>query len=304
MLRNLSCGFQILVALLLVSVVVISAAADSDIEKFQKDIVGSWIVDVVGDTRTRTLNIRGGERRPDGVWVLDATYGWTDGGQSAVRAQLIAKPDGYSLQLTTPAPGNSLISAEYSGPALFSGTFTWSPGKTKAVRLERMPGGLKQPSAFNTMGADDSTAISGYDPVAFHTANKALRGDPKLSHSYGGAKWVFATEENMMLFKSNPEKYLPAWGGHCAWAVSENLLSRKLLSGDFEVIDGKVYLFSFGNDGKSSARDGFLRSRKLVYDRVRDGNRYWPDLKRKLEDGSIVQATSKNYKKSPFEEPR
>jgi hypothetical protein len=55
-------------------------------------------------------------------------------------------------------------------------------------------------TSFNTMGSDDSTAISGYDPVAFHTIKKALRGDPKVSHSYGGAKWLFASEENRKIF--------------------------------------------------------------------------------------------------------
>lgn len=167
-----------------------------------------------------------------------------------------------------------------------------------------MRSATKQPTAVNTMGSDDSTAISGYDPVAFHTVNKALRGDPKFSHSYSGARWVFASEENRGLFENNPEKYLPAWGGHCAWAISENLLSRKLLSGDFEMIGGKVYLFSFGNMRKSDARDGFMSGAPGYKYRVRDGDRYWPEIKRKLEAGSIVQATSKNYKRSPFEEPR
>jgi YHS domain-containing protein len=159
-------------------------------------------------------------------------------------------------------------------------------------------------TSWNTMGSDDSTAISGYDVVAFHTVKKTFRGDPSISLTYGGAKWLFASEENKKLFESAPERYLPVWGGHCAWGVSENGLSRKLLSGDFEMIDGKVYLFSIGNSRKSSARDDFLYGRYPRDRRIQDGNRYWPDLKRKLEDGSLLQATSNNYTKSRFEEPR
>jgi hypothetical protein len=183
-------------------------------------------------------------------------------------------------------------------------------GRTEMVRFLVMMIGLLLSSAcmaqtaWNTMGFDDSTAISGYDVVAFHTVKKTVRGDPKISHMYADTKWVFATEENKKLFEANPESYLPAWGGHCAWAVSENLLSRKLLSGDFEFIDGKLYLFSFGNSRKSSARDDFLYGRPGRDQRIRYGNGYWPDLKRKLEDGSIVQATSKNYTKSRFEDAR
>jgi YHS domain-containing protein len=154
------------------------------------------------------------------------------------------------------------------------------------------------------MGSDDSTAISGFDPVAFHVEKKALRGDPKLSHNYSGAKWVFASEENLKLFQAAPEKFAPVWGGHCAWAISENLVSRKLLSGDFEILDGKLYLFSFGNSRRSSARDDFLYGRYSRDMRIRDGERYWPDIKRRLEDGSLAQATSQNYRRSPFEGSR
>ena len=157
-------------------------------------------------------------------------------------------------------------------------------------------------TSFNTMGSDDSTAISGYDLVAFHTMKKALRGDPMLAHNFGGARWIFANEENMKLFAANPETYLPAWGGHCAWAVPRNSLSRKLLSGDFQVISGKLFLFSFGNSRRSSARDDFLYGKYPVEMSIRDGNSHWPGLKQKLEEGSLAQATSKNYTRSPFEE--
>ena len=159
-------------------------------------------------------------------------------------------------------------------------------------------------TSFNTMGSDDSTAISGFDPVAFHTVKKALRGDLKISHSYGGAKWIFASEENRKLFEASPEKYTPAWGGHCAWAVPRNSLSRKLLSGDFEVIEGKLYLFSFGNSRKSAARDDFLYGRYSPSMSIRDGNGHWADLRRRLEDGSLVQESSSDYTRSPYEEKR
>ena len=87
-----------------------SGAADINIEKIQKDLFGSWIVDVKGETRTRTLNIKGAEMGQDGVWVLDPTYGWTDGAQTAVSAKLIVKADSCRLLLTTQS--SSLIAAD------------------------------------------------------------------------------------------------------------------------------------------------------------------------------------------------
>jgi hypothetical protein len=134
--RKISQCFKIIVILLSLSVSTRSAAADPDIERIQRDLMTSWIVDVDGETRTRTLNIRGAERKQDGVWALDATYGWTDVGQSAVKAELIAKPGGYRLELTTQA--NSLISAESSGVGPFTGTFRWKSGAERPVKLVRV----------------------------------------------------------------------------------------------------------------------------------------------------------------------
>ena len=158
-------------------------------------------------------------------------------------------------------------------------------------------------TSFNTVGSDDATAIAGFDVVAFFTAKKALRGDPKYSVEYGGAKWIFSSEENLTAFKAKPESYLPAWGGHCAWAVSEKTISTKKLSGDFEILSGKLYLFSFGRNAKSDAKDDFLYGRYSRNSRLRDGEQAWPGIKANLESGSLTQPDSASYTKSQFERP-
>ena len=154
----------------------------------------------------------------------------------------------------------------------------------------------------NTVGSDDKTAISGFDTVAFFTEEKAIRGSPAFEHSYRGAKWRFSNQEHLKLFQVNPEKFMPEWGGQCAWAVSESgSISPKKLSGSFEFIEGKLYLFAFGNRAADSARDSFLYGQWPADMRIRDGNKYWPELKRKLEEGVVVQPNSSNYRRSEFE---
>lgn len=98
--------------------------------------MGKWIVEVEGEIRTRTLEVRGAEPAGEGAWVLDSAYGWTDGGQSPISAELTVKPDGYRLFLTTQA--NSVISAESRGKSPFRGIFSWKSGKTRQVTLERV----------------------------------------------------------------------------------------------------------------------------------------------------------------------
>ena len=84
-------------------------------------------------------------------------------------------------------------------------------------------------------------AINGYDPVAYFTQSKALKGDPKYQTEWMGVKWYFAGAGDLEFFKSNPEKYAPQYGGNCAWAVSQGSLAH----GNpivWKIVDGKLYL--------------------------------------------------------------
>jgi YHS domain-containing protein len=154
---------------------------------------------------------------------------------------------------------------------------------------------------INTTGSDDSVAIAGYDPVAFFTEQKAVRGKPEYVYTHLEAKWLFATQENLKTFQDNPGKYLPEWGGQCAWCVAENCVSQKKISGDFAVVDGKLYLFSFGNSARDGAKSDFLYGRYSTANRIRDGDMNWAEIKKKLEEGRIVQPNSTNYKKTRFD---
>lgn len=154
---------------------------------------------------------------------------------------------------------------------------------------------------INTVGSDDSVAIGGFDTVAFFKEQKAVPGKPEFEHEYLGAKWRFSNEENLALFKADPEKYLPEWGGQCAWCVAENCISPKKISGDFAFVDGKLYLFSYGNGSKDEAKNDFMYKRGGSSPKIYWGNKNWPNLKQKLIDGAIVQPNASRYRKSRFE---
>ena len=57
-------------------------------------------------------------------------------------------------------------------------------------------------------------AIDGYDTVAYFTLEKPVMGDEKFSHQHNGATWLFSSEEHLNLFKSDPKKYMPQYGGY------------------------------------------------------------------------------------------
>lgn len=69
-------------------------------------------------------------------------------------------------------------------------------------------------------GYFNNKAASGYDVVSYFTEQKQVEGDSDYTLEYKGADWYFSTQANLTLFKNNPEKYAPQYGGYCAWAMS------------------------------------------------------------------------------------
>ena len=58
------------------------------------------------------------------------------------------------------------------------------------------------------------TAIKGYDTVAYHTDNRAVKGKREFSHVWRDAKWLFASAQHRDLFAADPEAYAPQYGGY------------------------------------------------------------------------------------------
>ncbi len=84
-------------------------------------------------------------------------------------------------------------------------------------------------------------ALRGFDPVAYFTENKAVQGLAQFSVQNSNSTWYFASLENQQRFEQSPEKYLPQYGGYCAYAMSYGLV----VSSDpyaFSIIDNKLYL--------------------------------------------------------------
>lgn len=56
-------------------------------------------------------------------------------------------------------------------------------------------------------------ALKGYDPVAYFTENRAVKGSSEFSFNWNEARWYFSKAENRDLFAANPKKYTPHHGG-------------------------------------------------------------------------------------------
>ncbi|MEO1399953.1 MAG: YHS domain-containing (seleno)protein [Cyanobacteria bacterium J06635_1] len=112
--------------------------------------------------------------------------------------------------------------------------------QTAAVETETTPN-ASSPEDLAGIFAEDGIAIRGADPVAYFTESDYVPGSAEYTHEWGGATWQFASAENRDLFASNPEQYAPAYGGFCAWAVSQGY-TAPIDPTAWKVVDGKLYL--------------------------------------------------------------
>jgi len=83
---------------------------------------------------------------------------------------------------------------------------------------------------------------NGYDVVAYFE-NKAIEGDKKFTTKYEDINYKFSSQKNLDLFKKNPEKYIPQYGGYCAYAIGAKKDKVSINPETFEIKDGKLYLF-------------------------------------------------------------
>lgn len=102
-------------------------------------LVRDWLVTVEGVERTRTLEIRGVTEMTADTFGLVAAYGWSDQKKkrASVKAEISQAAEGRKLTLITPA--NSQIYATQSADGNFSGTLVYANGKSKPVKLVKMP---------------------------------------------------------------------------------------------------------------------------------------------------------------------
>lgn len=115
-------------------------------------------------------------------------------------------------------------------------------------------------------------AIRGYDPVAYFTQSKPVKGNEKLVFKWNNANWYFSSQENLDLFKANPEKYAPQYGGYCAYGLS-NGYKAPTDADAWTIENGKLYL-----NYNKEVRDMWNKERK---ERIEKADKNWPAVKDK-----------------------
>ena len=91
------------------------------------------------------------------------------------------------------------------------------------------------------VNSTDSIGLKGYDPVAYFVLGEPTPGKDEYSYRWKNVTYRFSSAENLALFKADPEKYLPQYGGYCAYAMSLDRIAD-IDPKKWAIVDGKLYL--------------------------------------------------------------
>jgi YHS domain-containing protein len=114
--------------------------------------------------------------------------------------------------------------------------------------------------------------LRGYDPVAYFTEGRPVRGNASYTTTWNGATWFFSSKANKDLFVEEPERYAPQYGGYCAYAVGNNYTA----DGDptaWSIEQGKLYV-----NYNKNVRELWLKDTSNL---IQKGDANWPKLLQK-----------------------
>jgi YHS domain-containing protein len=121
---------------------------------------------------------------------------------------------------------------------------------------------------FNNLNKE-GVILDGYDPVSFFSDNKPVKGDAKYQFNYQDATYYFVSQEHLDLFKSDPEKYKPQFGGWCAYAVSLGRIAPIDVN-TFSMVNGRLVI-----QHNQRAVNGW---NKDVNGNLTKADKYWPEV--------------------------
>jgi YHS domain-containing protein len=162
-----------------------------------------------------------------------------------------------------------------AGACISGGMIRWSYRISVLVVVLGIAGAMtlrgQTPGSIN---AANGVALQGYDVVAYHTQQQAVKGAAALSHVWRGVTWRFASAENRDRFAKAPDQFLPEFGGFCAYGVSRGY-AVDIDPQAFAVVDGKLYL------NYSKRVQGTWNQDRPGY--IEKARQHWPKVSADLE---------------------
>ncbi|MFM7331055.1 MAG: YHS domain-containing (seleno)protein [Brachymonas sp.] len=141
--------------------------------------------------------------------------------------------------------------------------------------------GCGKPYATVKNNAGHPVMLLGYDPVAYFTQGKPVKGSAEHQVKLPERTYYFASADHKKLFESNAAKYEPQYGGFCASGAAYAI---KLGSDPtaWQIMDGRLIIFGDVLGHEAWKLDPAWN--------VGHGDRLWPEIKDKGWRGASLSA--------------
>jgi YHS domain-containing protein len=118
----------------------------------------------------------------------------------------------------------------------------------------------------------DRVALKGYDPVAYFTDGRPVKGSPEFSASFDGTAYQFANAQHRAMFVADPDRYAPQYKAYCAITISRGA-KMEVDPESWVIWNGKLYMFA----GKQGV-DMFRQEAAAI---VAKAEAAWPDVNKR-----------------------
>jgi YHS domain-containing protein len=127
-------------------------------------------------------------------------------------------------------------------------------------------------SPVAAVNAEQGVGLKGYDPVAYFINGAPAEGSEQYTFAWKGVTYRFASAGSLEKFKADPEKYLPQYGGYCAYAMSLDRIAD-IDPSRWAIVNGRLYL----NNGFVAEKLWSLNKDK----NIESADRNWPEYPKK-----------------------
>ncbi len=188
---------------------------------------------------------------------------------SSAQFVLQARKQHYRIMKTQPISFLSGLIGAIAVPVILNAaSLSWSPSQiAKDNGIVVLAEETAKPARKARLNVDSNGVIlKGYDPVAYFTRHQAVKGNPAIQTSFGGATYYFASVADKVAFGKNPSKYVPQYGGFCAYHMSR---------GELKDSDPAAFLICEASSMFVSDPDGAKEFHSNIDENIRKADDYW-----------------------------
>lgn len=141
------------------------------------------------------------------------------------------------------------------------------------IRLRTIVGIFALATCLNSFAENTRVVLKGYDPVAYFTEGKPVKGDARYTFDWDEGRYHFASAKHRDMFAGDPDKYAPQFGGYCTGSMARGVRNE----GDpnaWVVRDGRLYVF-----GNTAVYDTMSKDADYLEKRLPKAAKNWKAAK-------------------------